>query len=74
MTEALSRLRQVIRAQMNELADHAATRGCQTWDEYNYCTGQIQGLAWAERELLDIEKGITQAEEEADGQREMFTH
>jgi hypothetical protein len=50
---------------MNELADVVATGGAADWDQYKYITGQIAGLAWAERAFLDlVEK--SQKEQEDD--------
>jgi len=50
----LSVLRQKLRERMNELADTVATGTCATFEEYKTLCGQIQGLAYAERELLDL--------------------
>ena len=47
-------LRKRIREDMNNLADHAATGGCKNFDEYRYCVGKVEGLAMAERHLLDL--------------------
>ena len=43
------RLREV----MNEHADHISTGGCKDFPEYKRMTGVIEGLALAEREVLD---------------------
>ena len=43
---------------MNERADHISTGGCNNFDEYSRCCGVIEGLAIAERELLDLNKQI----------------
>ena len=48
-------LRTKLREQMNELADIVSTGGCQTFEEYKNLTGRIDGLALAERELLDLD-------------------
>ena len=47
-------LRKRIRTDMNDLADHAATGGCKSFEEYRYTVGRIEGLAMAERHLLDL--------------------
>ena len=47
-------LRKRIRGDMNRLADHLAADGCKDFAEYKYCTGQVIGLAAAERHLLDL--------------------
>lgn len=41
--------KKAIRLQMNDLADVVATGGAQTFDEYKHLTGQVAGLAFAER-------------------------
>lgn len=38
---------------MNEHADHIASGACKDFNEYQKMTGIIEGLALAERELLD---------------------
>ena len=40
---------------MNELADHLAVGSAKDMEEYRKITGIIEGLAWAEREIIDIE-------------------
>ena len=45
---------------MNEHADHIASGACKNFDEYQKMTGVIEGLALAERELLDyVERVLT---------------
>lgn len=51
-------LRKSLRQQMNDLADHIAGGGCIDFNEYKRCCGVIEGLARAERELLDLTKQI----------------
>lgn len=51
---AQDHLRNEMRKQMNELADTMATGGCRSFDEYKHLAGQIAGLAFAERMLLDM--------------------
>ena len=49
------------RGMMNEHADHIASGACKNFDEYQKMTGVIEGLALAERELLDyVEKVLTE--------------
>ena len=43
---------------MNELADHLATGGAQNMEEYRKACGMIDGLAWTEREIIDIEEKL----------------
>ena len=47
-------LKKKIREHMNETADHISADGCKTIEEYKKCCGIIEGLALAERELLDM--------------------
>ena len=51
-------LNKKIRTIMNETADHVSGGGCRTFEEYSKCCGIIEGLAIAERELLDLNKHI----------------
>ena len=39
---------------MNELTDNVALGGAKSFEEYNRLVGQIEGLAIAERELLNL--------------------
>lgn len=43
-----------IRKEMNDMADHIAGGGCIDFADYRKCCGVIEGLARAERELLDL--------------------
>tara|TARA_R110002020_G_C16060662_1_gene755418 strand:- start:121 stop:309 length:189 start_codon:yes stop_codon:yes gene_type:complete len=56
--DALSLLRKKIRDQMNDLADHLAVGSAKDIEEYRKVCGIIEGLAWAEREVIDIEDKI----------------
>lgn len=47
-------LRTKIREIMNQHADHIATGSVVDWPDYKYHTGIVEGLAKAERELLDL--------------------
>jgi hypothetical protein len=47
--------RQALRSQMNEYADHISGGACKDYSEYSKCVGIIEGLAIAERELLDMQ-------------------
>ena len=53
--DALSLLKKKLRDQMNELADHLAIGAAKDMEEYRKICGTIEGLAWAEREIIDIE-------------------
>jgi len=56
-------LRKDIRHEMNELADHVAGGGCIDWAEYRWLCGKIEGLALAERMLLDLQDKLKIADE-----------
>ena len=47
-------LRKRIRTDLNDLADYLAADGCKDFSEYKKTTGKIEGLAMAERHLLDL--------------------
>jgi hypothetical protein len=47
-------VRKKIRATMEQIADNIACGGCASFEEYKRQTGIIEGLALAERELLDL--------------------
>lgn len=47
-------LREKIRTDMNNYADDLASGTCRSFDEYQKLCGLIQGLAVAERYLLDL--------------------
>tara|TARA_R110002020_G_scaffold221056_1_gene429069 strand:- start:92 stop:280 length:189 start_codon:yes stop_codon:yes gene_type:complete len=53
--DILSLLKRKIRDQMNELADHLAVGSAKDMEEYRRICGTIEGLAWTEREIIDIE-------------------
>jgi|TARA_R110002072_G_scaffold73916_1_gene175439 hypothetical protein len=48
-------LREKIRAQMNDMSDHVSGGACKEFSDYQKCCGIIEGLALAERELLDLQ-------------------
>ena len=47
-------LREKIRTDMNNFADDTATGRCQSYEAYKQLCGVIQGLAIAERHLMDL--------------------
>lgn len=57
-------LRKRLRQHLNELADHMAGGGCKSWDDYRNAAGKVEGLALAERELLDMIEVRKKAEDE----------
>lgn len=58
----LSVLQARLRTRMNEIADHMAGGGCTDYADYKQCAGQIEGLALAERDMLDLVEEEEQAE------------
>ena len=59
--DELNLLREKYRVAMNEMSDHLSTGGCKDFSEYMRCCGVIEGLAVAERELLDLQKKLEEA-------------
>ena len=57
----LSALQEKIRVLMNDRLDDMATGSCQDFAAYKHSTGVIEGLALAERELLDLDIQIDEA-------------
>ena len=53
--DVLLLLKRKIRVQMNEIADSVSIGSAQNIEEYRKMCGIIEGLARAEREILDIE-------------------
>jgi hypothetical protein len=56
-------LREKIRTDMNNYADDCAGGGCRNFDEYQKLCGVIQGLAIAERHLLDLAEKVEKSDE-----------
>jgi hypothetical protein len=50
----LQAVQKKIRKQMDDIADSIACGACTSFEEYKRMTGIIEGLALAERELLDL--------------------
>lgn len=48
---------------MNEKADFLATGGAGSFEEYHRVVGVIEGIALAERELLDLFTALRKGEE-----------
>jgi hypothetical protein len=59
--DVLFLLKKKIRTQMNELADHLAIGSVKNIEEYRKVCGTIEGLAWAEREVIDIETKLRES-------------
>ena len=56
-------LRNQIRTDMNNYADDLAGGSCRTFEEYQKLCGIIQGLALAERYLIDLAEKVEKANE-----------
>ena len=56
--DVLLLLRKKIRTQMNELADHLAIGSAKDMEDYRKVCGIIEGLAWTEREVIDLESKL----------------
>ena len=56
-------LREKIRTDMNNYADDLAGGACRSFDEYQKLCGVIQGLAIAERHLIDLAEKVEQSDE-----------
>lgn len=56
-------LREQIRTDMNNYADDCAGGACKTFEEYQKLCGVIQGLAVAERYLLDLAEKVEKSNE-----------
>ena len=56
-------LREQIRTDMNNYADDLAGGACRSFDDYQKLCGVIQGLATAERHLLDLVEKVEQSDE-----------
>ena len=57
-SNALEILNKKLRLIMNDTADHISGGSCKSMEEYSKLCGIIEGLALAERELLDLNKQI----------------
>jgi hypothetical protein len=55
-------LRRDIRARLNDLADSISTGGCPDYASYQRLVGKVEGLAEAERFLLDLEQKVLRDE------------
>ena len=58
----LDALKDMIRREMNELADLAATGTPSDWAGYQRLVGRVEGLATAERFLIDLKEKIEEQE------------
>ena len=56
-------LRGKYRERMNDIADAVSTGTCRSYEEYQRLCGVIEGLAHAERDLLDLKQTMEQNDE-----------
>jgi len=56
-------LREKLRTDMNNYADDLSGGSCRTFEEYQKLCGIIQGLALAERYLLDLAQKVEESDE-----------
>jgi hypothetical protein len=54
--DVLMVLRKKIRDQMNDIADHISLGSAKDIEEYRKMCGVIEGLAWTEREIIDLDE------------------
>jgi len=63
ITSFVDVLRKKIRDDMNNYADDCAGGACRSFEEYQKLCGIIQGLALAERYLLDLAQKVEESNE-----------
>lgn len=51
-------IRKKIREDLNDLADYLSTGGAVDYPAYRHIVGKIEGLATAERHILDFEERL----------------
>jgi hypothetical protein len=56
-------LRKKLRERMNDIADAVSTGTCRNYEEYQRLCGVIEGLAHAERDLLDLKETMERNDE-----------
>lgn len=54
-------IKRKIREDLNELADIVATGGAPDYATYRHMVGKIEGLAQAERHIIDLEERLLKA-------------
>ena len=57
-------LREQIRKDLNNYADDLASGVCQSFDQYQKLCGVIQGLALAERYIIDLAEKVEKANDD----------
>ena len=63
ISDFASVLRDKLRTDMNNYADDLAGGACRSFDDYQKLCGIIQGLALAERYLIDLAQKVEQSDE-----------
>lgn len=58
VTQFAAEVRKEYRERMNDVADALARGECQSFDHYKALTGEIAGLAYAERLLIDAAERV----------------
>ena len=56
-------VRKTLRSMMDEGADNVALGGAKDWGEYQRLVGRLEGLAIAEREILDAAQKLMKNED-----------
>ena len=56
-------LQKQLRVDMNNYTDDLATGSCRSFEDYKHLCGVIQGLAIAERYILDLAKKVESFDE-----------
>ena len=56
-------VRNNLRTMMDDGADNVALGGAKDWGEYQRLVGRLEGLALAEREILDVAQQLLKAED-----------
>ena len=63
ISDFASVLRDKLRTDMNNYADDLAGGACRSFEDYQKLCGIIQGLALAERYLIDLAQKVEQSDE-----------
>jgi|TARA_R100001244_G_scaffold40370_1_gene36452 hypothetical protein len=54
----LSVLKKKIQVQMSVISDHISSGSSKDIEDYRKMCGMIEGLAWSEREIIDLESRL----------------
>ena len=54
----LSILKKKIQVQMSVISDHISSGSSKDIEDYRKMCGMIEGLAWSEREIIDLESRL----------------